>query len=155
VGLYASSDEVPKHVIPVPQAGGDTGNVETQGVLGQSGWFVVATRPAGYHSSPHVHDAEKFNYALKGERWFSINDEAFLMKPGEFSRVLPNAVHWQWNSSDEPCTFIEEQIPPVGRPTRRAHLAAESEIFSDEVAAPAFYVDPEVYNVAAIESKVD
>jgi mannose-6-phosphate isomerase-like protein (cupin superfamily) len=156
MALYARGEDVPRLKFPAPQAGGGTVEVETQAVLGQTGWFVVASRPAGYHGGPHVHDAEQFNYVLDGECWIFVNEEAFLLKPGDFARVPANAIHWSWNRSDKPCTWVEVQTPAIRRIAGRAvPLNAEGEVISEVGGPPAFYVDVEQYNIAAVEKLSD
>ncbi len=105
------------------------GAMSTKMVYGNECNMMVAVRAGGYHSNPHRHDAEQINYLLEGEVWVFIEDDAFLMKAGDFSRIPKNALHWAWNRSDKPCTLIEAHAPVCDPLTRvNAHgLFAEGE----------------------------
>lgn len=106
------------------------GAMSTKMVYGNECNLMVAVRAAGYHSNPHRHDAEQLNYLLDGEVWVFIEDDAFLMKAGDFSRIPKNALHWAWNRSDKPCTLIEAHAPacdPQGR-ENAVGLYAEDEV---------------------------
>lgn len=74
--------------------------------------FAVATRWPDYHSSPHTDSGtEQLNYAISGETWIYIEDEAFLLKKGDFLRIPADATHWAWNRSNEPATLLETHSP--------------------------------------------
>ena len=94
------------------------GAMSTKMVYGNDCNLMVAVRPPGYHSHPHRHDAEQINYMLDGEVWVFIEDDGFLMKTGDFSRIPKNALHWAWNRSDRPCTLVEVHTPPCDPLTR-------------------------------------
>jgi quercetin dioxygenase-like cupin family protein len=154
VALHRRGEDVPKRTFQAPQADGGTVSVETQAVRGRMGWLVVATFPPGYHGAPHMHDSEQLNYILEGECWLYINDDAFLMKAGDFARVPPGAIHWSWNRSDRPCTWIEVQTPALAMPPGHAVLlTADGDVIAEDVGPPLLYVDPERYGVAATEAK--
>jgi mannose-6-phosphate isomerase-like protein (cupin superfamily) len=83
----------------------------TKAVYGNSSSLMIATRPVGYHSRPHVHDCEQLNWLQAGELWVFVNDRAFQLKTGDFLRVPAGEPHWSWNKSAEPCTLIEVHTP--------------------------------------------
>lgn len=73
--------------------------------------LLVAARPAGYHSKPHVHDCEQLNYLASGRLWIFIREQAYLLKPGDLMRVPANEPHWAWNDGDTECSLIEAHSP--------------------------------------------
>lgn len=89
----------------------DAGGLFSLFVHGHQSNLLVATRPAGYHSKPHVHDCEQLNYLASGRLWIFVRDEAYLLKPGDLMRVPANEPHWAWNDGDEECALIEAHSP--------------------------------------------
>jgi quercetin dioxygenase-like cupin family protein len=87
------------------------GSMSTKMVYGNDCNMMVAKRAPGYHSNPHRHDCEQINYVLEGEVWVFLENDAFLMKKGDFSRIPRNALHWAWNRSDQDCVLIEVHAP--------------------------------------------
>ena len=87
------------------------GAMSTKMVFGNDCNLMVAVRGPGYHSNPHRHDCEQLNYVLDGEVWVFVDNEVFLMKKGDFSRIPRNALHWAWNKSDQSCTLVEAHAP--------------------------------------------
>jgi quercetin dioxygenase-like cupin family protein len=87
------------------------GSMSTKMVFGNDCNMMVATRAPGYHSNPHRHDCEQINYVLEGEVWVFLENDAFLMKKGDFSRIPRNALHWAWNRGDSDCILIEVHAP--------------------------------------------
>src|SRR5262249_44266365 len=63
------------------------GAMSTKMVYGNDCNLMVAVRAPGYHSNPHKHDCEQLNYVLDGEVWVFVDNDAFLMKAGDFSRI--------------------------------------------------------------------
>jgi quercetin dioxygenase-like cupin family protein len=86
--------------------------MSTKMVYGNESSLMLATRPGGYHSRPHIHDTEQMNYVIDGEIWVFVDDQFFLVKAGDFYRVPAMAVHWGWITSDKPCTILEVFAPP-------------------------------------------
>jgi quercetin dioxygenase-like cupin family protein len=116
MGVYVASADAPVHKVDMK-----TSVFETRLVYGTNGSLMVATRPGGYHSPPHVHPCEQINYLAEGELWIFIDQRAFLLRRGDYLRIPPGAVHWSWNRSDAQCTLIEVHSPglqddPVLRP---------------------------------------
>jgi quercetin dioxygenase-like cupin family protein len=87
------------------------GAMSTKMVFGNDCNLMVAVRAPGYHSNPHRHDCEQINYVLEGEVWVFLENDAFLMKKGDFSRIPRNALHWAWNRGTTDCTLIECHAP--------------------------------------------
>jgi quercetin dioxygenase-like cupin family protein len=89
------------------------GRIASKVAYGQESSVIVATRFPGYHSIPHVHDAEQLNYVLEGELYIFVGEDGFLARTGDFFRVPRNAVHWSRVHGDVPCTLVELHTPPL------------------------------------------
>ncbi len=106
--LLARGDEVPSGRQLVNVLGG---GMSTYFVYGNDGNLMVATRVAGYHSRPHVHDCEQLNYLQSGELWVFVEDELYKLKAGDFLRIPTMAVHWAWNRGQQPSVLVEIHTP--------------------------------------------
>lgn len=106
MSIHALAESVPEDVV-------DMGNTQffTKAVYGNASSMLIATRPAGYHSRPHRHDCEQLNWLMSGEAWVFIEDQAYLVKAGDFLRIPSGVIHWSWNRSDKPCTVVEVHTP--------------------------------------------
>lgn len=110
MALHIKGEDVPeKHREKIPERG--TGTVITKRVYGNNVSLEHAVRLPGYHSTPHLHEGEQINYILEGEIWFFVEDEGFLCKKGDFSRIPAGAIHWAWNRSDENSIVLEAHAP--------------------------------------------
>ncbi len=89
------------------------GSIGAKIVYGKDASMIVATRQPGYHSKPHLHDAEQLNYVLAGELYVFIDHDGFLVKEGDLFRVPRNAVHWSWVQGAKPCVLLEMHAPPL------------------------------------------
>lgn len=89
------------------------GRIASQVAYGLESSLIVATRYPGYHSIPHVHDAEQLNFVQAGELYIFVEQDGFLARTGDFFRIPRNAVHWSWVQGDSPCTLIELHTPPL------------------------------------------
>ena len=109
MSLKASRDAVPHRQVTL-----ETGTTfETTFVSGQFANLMVAHRPPGYHSRPHVHDAEQLNYVAEGEVWFFVGDRGWHLQRGDFFRVPRGAVRWMWNRTEGPLVLIEAHSPSM------------------------------------------
>jgi quercetin dioxygenase-like cupin family protein len=106
MSLFVAASDVPVQTVDM-----ETTSFETRLVFGTQGSLMVAARPAGYHSPPHVHDCEQLNYLQEGELWIFLEQRAYQLRPGDFLRVPPGVVHWSWNRTEAPCTLIEVHCP--------------------------------------------
>jgi quercetin dioxygenase-like cupin family protein len=86
---------------------------DVRGVYGTESGLATVTWPAGYHSSPYVHDAEVLLQVLEGEIWFFVENKGFKVHAGDFQRIPRNAIHWEWNQSDKPARALVQYCPPV------------------------------------------
>jgi hypothetical protein len=82
-------------------------------VYGTDTGMMLAKRQQGYHSRPHVHDSEQFNYIMQGEIWFFVERQGFRCKTGDFMRIPRNAVHWTWVRAAGGCTMLETHTPSL------------------------------------------
>lgn len=109
MSLKARGDQVPRRRVTLEE--GTT--FETTFVSGRHVNLMIATRPAGYHSRPHAHDAEQLNYVQQGEVWFFVGDHGYHLRQGDFFRVPRTAIHWMWNRTDQPLILIEAHAPSL------------------------------------------
>lgn len=108
MALHVNKDDVPT----VGYDTGGDGELESRLVYGEEMNMLYAKRPDGYHSKPHAHPAEQFNFVLEGEMWLFTPEEAALLEPGDFHRVPGLAVHWG-KVTDGPCILVEGHSPPL------------------------------------------
>ncbi len=113
MSLLAHEDEIRSTSPKLDKYHKETELMLTKKVYGNEVSLMYATRPPGYHSFPHTHDAEQLNYCLDGEIWIVVEEEACLLKKGDFSRVPRGKIHWAWNRSDKPVTLLEAHTPPL------------------------------------------
>lgn len=109
MSLKAAAGLVPRRRVTLEE--GTT--FDTTFVSGRHVNLMVATRPPGYHSRPHAHDAEQLNYVSEGEVWFFVEDRGYHLRGGDFFRVPRGAVHWMWNRTDRPLVLIEAHSPSM------------------------------------------
>jgi len=110
MALHAAGADIPeKRSVRSGEKG--VGSVMTKRVYGNNSSVEIATRAPGYHTTPHAHEGEQINYVLEGEIWFFVEDQGFLCKKGDFSRIPANAIHWAWNRSDQESVVIETHAP--------------------------------------------
>jgi mannose-6-phosphate isomerase-like protein (cupin superfamily) len=110
--LMIRLDDVPETVL-VPATHLSGGSIGAKIAYGKDASIIVATRQPGYHSKPHLHDAEQLNYVLAGELYVFIDDTGFLVQPGDLFRVPRNAIHWSWVHGTAPCVLLEVHAPPL------------------------------------------
>lgn len=159
MGLHVSKANVKKTRSNPAQVDSSAPGTEMLAVQGTGASMMLITRQPGYHSLPHIHAREQYNYHVSGETWLFIEDKGFLCKAGDFTRVPPNAVHWAYNTSKEPSVWLEVHIPGhwgqadvegVCTP-----LLAEGETLPSDYNAPRnFFLDQKVYRRAEIEAAV-
>jgi quercetin dioxygenase-like cupin family protein len=114
--LNVSLSEIQETVL-VPAKYLSGGSVGAQIAYGKDVSLMLATREPGYHSKPHLHDAEQLNYVLEGELYVFVESTGFLAKKGDLFRIPRNAVHWSWVRGNGPCVLLEAHSPPlVGDP---------------------------------------
>ncbi len=102
-----------KDTVLVPANRLQGGAITAQVAYGRESSMIIATRFPGYHSIPHVHDAEQLNWVVEGELYVFIENDGFLARKGDFCRIPPNAVHWCWVQGTGPCTIVEVHTAPL------------------------------------------
>lgn len=117
MGLLKKSSEIEDGANVLELKSGS--NMSTKVVYGNEASIMLATRPPGYHSRPHLHDCEQVNYVVSGSIWVFIEDEAFLAQEGDFFRIPTNAVHWGWVTGDKLCTTFQVHAPVLEPYTRK------------------------------------
>jgi quercetin dioxygenase-like cupin family protein len=112
MALRVKAEEVPlKKVVLSAEQG--QGSMVMKQAYGNESSLMVATRPPGYHTKPHMHISEQINHVLEGEIWFFVEAQGYLCKKGDFHRVPANKVHWAWNRSEADAVVVESHSPPL------------------------------------------
>jgi len=112
MSLHVKREDVPARKV-VLQEGEGQGSMVTRQAYGNESSLMVAVRPPGYHTRPHVHVSEQINHVLEGEIWFFVEDKGFHCKKGDFHRIPANTVHWAWNRSAAEAVVVESHSPPL------------------------------------------
>ena len=112
MSLQVKSDDVPKRKVVLTTEQGEGAMIVQQG-FGNESSLMVAARPPGYHTKPHVHESEQINHVLEGEIWFFVEDKGYHCKKGDFHRIPANKVHWAWNRSNAEARVVESHSPPL------------------------------------------
>lgn len=141
MALHVNKDDVPT----VGYDTGGDGELESRLVYGEEMNMLYASRPDGYHSTPHVHPAEQFNFVLEGEMWMFVEDEAALLRPGDFHRVPGLAVHWG-RVVDGPCVLVEGHSPPL--------IGDEDLVGADREHVVGLFMDDEDPDIGAVSGSV-
>jgi quercetin dioxygenase-like cupin family protein len=111
------ADVPPFKVAPPSQE--EPSEIDVRMVYGTDTGMMIAARQKGYHSRPHWHDSEQFNYVLDGEIWFFIGKDGFRCRKGDFVRVPRNEIHWTWVRAESGCTMLETHTPSLTGATGR------------------------------------
>jgi len=115
--------------------------------------IMLASRDSGYHTHPHQHDAEQFNYIIEGELWIFVEEHGYRCVKGDVMRVPRNKIHWAWNRGSGPCVMLEAHTPPL---TGEAmiKIGAVSMMAPDEVAIdPVFNHQVDYPKMAEVEAR--
>lgn len=153
MALRVQAENVPMKKV-VLSADQGQGSMVVKQAYGNESSLMMATRPPGYHTKPHVHISEQINHVLEGEIWFFVEDQGYLCKKGDFHRIPANKVHWAWNRSQADAVVVESHSPPlVGGDIIKsaASLFDEGEIPSLRGPGENQFVP---YDQAAVERKV-
>jgi quercetin dioxygenase-like cupin family protein len=155
--IHARADEIPVTQGDPPQIGGGSVTCGIKMVYGPHSSMMLGTRPPGYHSAPHLHDREQWNYAISGEMWLFVDGKGNLVKPGDFCRIPANAIHWAWNRSNEESSWVEVHIPG-NQGNSLTHgggvpLFADYEDGKADPTPPTIFIDQAYYKTAEIEER--
>ncbi len=112
MSLHAKAQDVPQRKVVLSTEQGQ-GSMVVKQAFGNESSLMVAARPPGYHTKPHMHASEQINHVLEGEIWFFVEDRGYHCKKGDFNRIPANKVHWAWNRSDAEAIVVESHSPPL------------------------------------------
>jgi quercetin dioxygenase-like cupin family protein len=112
MALRVKAENVPVKKV-VLSADQGQGSMVVRQAYGNESSLMMATRPPGYHTKPHMHVSEQINHVLDGEIWFFVEDQGYLCKKGDFHRIPANKVHWAWNRSQSDAVVVESHSPPL------------------------------------------
>ena len=112
MALRVKAENVPVKKV-VLSADQGQGSMVVRQAYGNESSLMMATRPPGYHTKPHMHVSEQINHVLDGEIWFFVEDQGYLCKKGDFHRIPANKVHWAWNRSESDTVVVESHSPPL------------------------------------------
>jgi len=134
--LHVKRENVPERKVVLKSGEGD-GFMFTRQAYGNESSLMVAVRPPGYHTRPHMHVSEQINHVLDGEIWFFVEQQGYHCKKGDFQRIPANRVHWAWNRSNANATVVESHSPPlVGGEIREGAAALFDENESPQLRGP-------------------
>ena len=103
-------DDVPE-ILVQPHDPNNSAPFRAKKVAGAQGSIMMADRGAGYHTKPHVHDCEQWNYIISGEIWFFVEEHGYLCRKGDVMRIPRNRPHWAYNRSDGNAIVFECHAP--------------------------------------------
>jgi quercetin dioxygenase-like cupin family protein len=89
--------------------------------------MTIARRRGGYHSVPHIHDAEQLHIPIKGDIDIFTSEAGFACKEGDFNIVAPNIPHWAEVSSEDDNVLLQAHSPVLGSAANRKALLTEEE----------------------------
>ncbi len=112
-GLHFPAGQEAMQVNLLPDELLDSGSAEATVVFGKEASIIIASRNAGYHSKPHAHRAEQFNYIISGRAWVFVEQQGYLVRPGDILRIPSGAVHWAWVFDEAPVSVLEVHTPPL------------------------------------------
>jgi quercetin dioxygenase-like cupin family protein len=152
--LSVSLADIPETVL-VPAKYLSGGSVGAQIAYGRDVSLMIATRQPGYHSKPHLHDAEQLNYVLEGELYVFVENTGFLAKKGDLFRIPRNAIHWSWVRGNGSCVLLEAHSPPlVGDPGVTDTAVALTDSSESETVTGIASQWPEDFDRDAAEQKI-
>jgi quercetin dioxygenase-like cupin family protein len=112
MSLQVKRENVPEKKV-VLKTGDGEGSMIIRQAFGNESSLLVASRPPGYHTRPHMHASEQIDHVLEGEIWFFVEDKGYHCKKGDFHRIPANRVHWAWNRSNGVTTVVKSHSPPL------------------------------------------
>jgi quercetin dioxygenase-like cupin family protein len=103
------------------------GKLTSKCVHGLEHNMTIARRRGGYHSVPHIHDAEQLHIPIKGDIDIFTSEAGFACKEGDFNIVPPNIPHWAEVSSEDDNILLQAHSPVLGSAANRKALLTEEE----------------------------
>lgn len=105
-------DDIPEIRI-TPEDPENTASFVVRMIHGTETSLMFADRGSGYHTKPHYHASEQFNYVLSGEMWFFVEKHGYRCKEGDIMRIPKNKIHWAWNRTEKNVILLETHSPPL------------------------------------------
>ena len=104
-----------------------SGKLTSKCVHGLGHNLTVATRKGGYHSVPHIHDAEQIHFIVKGEIKIFTSEAGFDCKEGDFNIMSRNIPHWAIVPTDDENILLQVHSPVLGSAANRKALVTDEE----------------------------
>ncbi len=104
-----------------------SGKLTSKCVHGLEHNMTIATRKGGYHSVPHIHDAEQIHFLVKGEIKIFTSEFGYDCKKGDFNITPRNIPHWAHVPTDDENILLQVHAPVLGSAANRKALLAEEE----------------------------
>jgi len=104
-----------------------SGKLTSKCVHGLGHNLTLATRKGGYHSVPHIHDAEQIHFIVKGEIKIFTSEAGFDCKEGDFNIVPRNIPHWAIVPTDDENILLQVHSPVLGSAANRKALVTDEE----------------------------
>ncbi|HTK01569.1 MAG TPA: cupin domain-containing protein [Bordetella sp.] len=89
--------------------------------------MTIARRKGGYHSAPHIHDAEQLHIPIKGDINIFTSDFGFACREGDFNIIPPNMPHWAEVGGEEDNILLQAHSPVLGSAANRKALLTDAE----------------------------
>lgn len=109
-GYRINFADVPEILIP-PNDPNNKAPFRARKIAGAQASLMMADRGPGYHTKPHVHDCEQWNYIVSGEIWFFVEEDGYRCTAGDVMRIPRNLPHWAFNRSAGHCVVLEAHAP--------------------------------------------
>jgi quercetin dioxygenase-like cupin family protein len=103
------------------------GKLTSKCVHGLDHNMTIARRKGGYHSAPHIHDAEQLHIPILGDIDIYTSDAGFACKEGDFNIVPPNTPHWAEVGSAGDNMLLQAHSPVLGSAANRKALLTDEE----------------------------
>jgi quercetin dioxygenase-like cupin family protein len=103
------------------------GKLTSKCIHGLAHNMTIARRKGGYHSAPHIHDAEQLHIPIKGEINIFTSDTGFACREGDFNIIPPNMPHWAEVSGDDDNILLQAHSPVLGSAANRKALLTDEE----------------------------
>lgn len=104
-----------------------SGKLTSKCVHGLEHNMTIATRKGGYHSVPHIHDAEQIHFLVKGEIRIFTSEYGYDCRTGDFNIVPRNIPHWALVPTEQENILLQVHSPVLGSAANRRALLTEKE----------------------------
>ena len=104
-----------------------SGKLTSKCVHGLQHNMTIATRKGGYHSAPHIHDAEQIHFLVKGEIQIFTSQYGFDCQAGDFNVIPRNVPHWALVPTEDENILLQVHTPVLGSAANRKALLTDEE----------------------------